>query len=889
MQRNLFPSLVFSAMVISSVPLLAAELPSVEKRFADASVSETPDFQRHVVPLMGRLGCNGRSCHGSFQGRGGFQLSLFGYDFRADHAALTEGDEPRVSVKEPMDSMILNKPTDEFEHEGGKRFERDSWQYHVFRRWVEAGAKYDAESAQALVALEVTPAEIQFHKDQEQVALQAVAVWDDGTREDVTPLCRFQSNDDAVVAVDETGLVTSGEKGDSHVVVFYDNAVVPVPIMRPVSDQIDQAYPDVATSTKVDELIVAKLRKMGIVPSDLCTDAEFLRRMSLDLTGTLPSASEIEAFLADSAQDKRAQKVDELLESPAYAAWWATRFCDYTGNNSDALNNVTPVREMAGQAWYDWIYDRIARNVPYDEIVAGIVLSESREGDESYREYCEAMSDICRADEQRPFAERETMPYYWARRTIRQPEDRAIAFAYTFMGIRIECAQCHKHPFDQWSKNDFEQFTGFFSRITLGNNGLGNDAKAQYQEMVAELGIEGKRGGELRKSFSQLIEKGKTVPFPEVAVTGAKATYNKKDKKQGKEAPARKTARLLDGQVIDVASVDDPRKPLMDWLRSGDNPYLARAIVNRIWANYFNVGIVQPTDDLSLAHPPSNAPLLDYLAREFVAHGYDLKWLHREIIASDAYQRSWRPNETNMHDEKNFSRAIPRRLPAEVAYDVLRQALVNDEQAAVARDDLKGRAIAIATAGARNNSRGPQYALTVFGRSIRESNCDCDRTNDASLLQTVYIQNDSDTLMLLDDRDSWVAQVSKELGLSKSAKQKTPPRPKNYDTVIENLEKQVQRHHRRGDDAAERKAKVALKAYRERFQDSSDEAGEETAAEWNVDALIERAYLRTLSRRPTTDELAASADFLRESEDRVEGLKGLLWALVNTKEFIVNH
>ncbi len=267
----------------------------ISERFAAADVQETPSFQRHVVNLFGRLGCNGRACHGSFQGRGGFELSLFGYDFKADHAALLAKDRSRIDVEHPEQSLILVKPTNADMHEGGQRYEKDSWQYHVFLRWIQSGAKL-AEQPDLLKRLDVTPAEIRFRKKGEQVQLKAIAVWEDGTQEDVTPLCRFQTNDEEVAKINVSGQVTAGEPGDTHVVVSYDNGVQPVPVLQPVSEltEANGKYPQVPTPTKVDQLVVAKLRKLGMVPADLCDDAEFLRRVCLDMTGTLPTPQEVE-------------------------------------------------------------------------------------------------------------------------------------------------------------------------------------------------------------------------------------------------------------------------------------------------------------------------------------------------------------------------------------------------------------------------------------------------------------------------------------------------------------------------------------------------------------------------------------------------------------------
>src|SRR5690606_37459959 len=259
-----------------------------------------------------------------------------------------------------------------------------------------------------------------------------------------------------------------------------------------------------------------------------------------------------------------------------------------------------------------------------------------------------------------PHCAREpTMPHFWARRNFRTPEDRAVAFAYTFLGIRIQCAQCHKHPFDQWTQKDFEDFQGFFARTQFAQNGVDRDT---YREMIGELGVESVRGGELRRELTNLLRDGKTVPFPEVYTRPGRANASAGRRNRGRNNNAVEQARLLGGETINLAVLEDPREPLMEWLRSQDNPLFARAFVNRVWASYFNRGIVEPTDDLSLANPPSNEALLDYLARGFIDSGYDMKWVHRTIANSDTYQRSWQPNQTNPHDERNFSRALPPRI-----------------------------------------------------------------------------------------------------------------------------------------------------------------------------------------------------------------------------------
>jgi len=895
----------FAAVLCAAAHAQAAKpdsdqtLAPVTERFAVAieKIDETPDFQKHVVPLMGRLGCNGRACHGSFQGRGGFRLSLFGYDFKADHEALFEEKSPRVNVEKPSRSKIVAKPTDEDNHEGGERYKEGTWEHHVILSWINGGAKFDAGNIAKLARVEITPSELLFTIKGDRFQLKAVAVWQDGSREDVTPLCRFNSNDDQVAIIDEDGLVTCVGPGDTHVVAAYDKAVSPVPVILPVSEFSGDNYPDVPTPTRIDKLVVQKLRKLGVKPSEVASDAEFLRRVRLDLTGTLPAPQEVEAFLADTSKDKRAKKINALLETPEYAAWWTTRLCDWTGNNSDQLVNTSPMRNAPGGEWYSWIEHRVKNNTPYDEIAAGIVLGQSRRPGQSYVEYCREMSDFYAKGGD--YADRPTLPYYWARRDFRQPEARAIGFAYTFLGIRIQCAQCHKHPFDQWSKNDFEQFQGFFNSVVASNTSRPED-RGEYTSLMAKLGLNNKKmnGGERRRMITKALEDGKVVPFPEVYVAEPRQPRNRnknKKKKGARNPPTPPTAKLLGAEVVQLTKGSDPREALMNWLRHSDNPYFARAFVNRVWANYFNVGIVNPPDDLSLANPPSNKPLLDYLTQGFIDNNYDMKWLHREIANSRTYQLTWKPNETNRQDERNFSRAVPRRLPAEVAYDAIKQAVASDARIEEVSKTLEGRGIKIASSGQRYN-RNRSYALTVFGRSTRESNCDCDRSEDASLLQTVYRQNDAEVLQLLDARKiSWVDQVAAENKLKNNSTSGNAGRklPKNYRQVMQAYQKRLAKLRKAGGD---KKAIAALVSKIQKFRRRAgvpDPVSAKNAtpakAKVNAEALATQAYLRTLSRYPTSEELARSVKHINESDDTLNGVKGLLWALVNTKEFIVNH
>lgn len=892
--------LVFSATVAQAGE---TELPSASQRFAEADASETPDFQRHVVPLLGKLGCNGRACHGSFQGRGGFRLSLFGYDFEADHGELYGRTDPET----PVDSLILQKPLMEIPHEGGQRLKPNSWQYHMLLNWVKEDSPERPEDAARLVKLHVTPAEILFQEAGEDVQLKAVAVWSDGSREDVTDLCRFQTNDDMIADVNQDGAVESGTPGDTHLVVFYDNAVVTIPVMQPVSDQTGDSYPQTPTPTDVDRLVVKKLQKLGVVQSELCEDEEFLRRVSLDVTGALPTAEEIRSFAADTNPDKRSQKIDELLERPGYAAWWATRLCDFTGNSDDQLNNVTPVRQAATQQWYDWIHARVKSNVAYDDIVEGIVMARSRDTGETYEEYCENISQLYHKGSKHSFADRETMPHYWSRRNFQQMEDRVIGFAYTFLGVRIQCAQCHKHPFDQWTQDDFKGFQGFFTGTTGRVTNPRPEDRDKYRKMLAGLETGEAKGNQLRNEFRKLLQKGETVPFGEVyTLPPAKVVMEQKNGKKRRvrkgNSRTAKTARLLGHEEMDLTEYQDVREPLMTWLRAPENPLFARAFVNRVWAAYFNVGIVNPPDDMNLANPPSNGPLLDYLAKEFIAHDFDMKWLHREILNSRTYQLSWRPNATNRLDERNFARAVPRRLPAEITWDIVSQAVSNDEKFASYATSLDDRAIALPGAGQRYAQRGNGngYALSIFGRSIRESNCDCDRSEEPSLLQTIFLRNDAQILGMLDSREGWLAQVASENGIrfrSKTpttgevaAAKKRAQTAKAYRDRLKSQERSLAKARKSGNEQQVKRFEQQIATLKKKYRRYDEqETAVDTKAEIDLNKAIEDAYLRTLSRKPDQHEREVAQQYIAEAGDTMDGLRGVVWALLNTKEFIVNH
>ncbi|MCB9940319.1 MAG: DUF1549 domain-containing protein [Planctomycetaceae bacterium] len=775
-------------------------LTAIADRLAEAD--EPPDFQKHVIPLLGRLGCNGRACHGSFQGQGGFRLSMFGYDFEMDHGNLSE----RIDLDSPDDSLILNKPTSADEHEGGLRLPPGGWEQKLLRRWIEAGAKGVGENPPTFVRLDVTPTEIVFKRSDEAVQLKAEAVWSDGTREDVTCLTRFQTNDETVAKVSPEGIVQTCGTGDTYIVSFYDNGIHSTQVLRPVSDLTGDVYPDVPTPTEIDRLVVEKLAKLGIVPSELSSDEEFLRRVSLDIIGTLPTPKEIGSFVTDTSPDKRSRKIDELLDHPAYVTWWTTRLCDLTGSNAGYLGATEMAQPVAAQ-WRAWIERRVQENVGWDKIASGILLARSRAPGQPYREFIAEQSEYTNTVEPADFAALDnSMPHFWYRDNINQPTDKALAFGYTFLGVRLDCAQCHKHPYDQWSKRDFELFTEFFTRIKAG---VPPDAKPLHEATQHMLGVPVKLNTAAlrRQSYLRIAAEGRPIPWNEVYIEPAKG-----------EQPG----KLLGGPEIDLSQFDDPREPLMEWLLTEPNHYFAKSFVNRIWTNYFNVGIIDPPDDLNLANPPSNKALLDHLTDGFIGSGYDMKWLHRTIANSRTYQLSWRPNDTNRADTRNFSHAVLRRLPAEVAIDAINQATASDEVLGAVEMAVGNRKIGQHPVSYQ--TRAIDFSLLIFGKPLRTTNCDCERQSSPNLLQSLYTRNDQEMLDTLGRRNGWIAQLEKE-------------------------------------------------------KPTAD----------RIEELVASAYLRALSREPTASEAADCRQHIEQSESIVEGLRDLLWALLNTQEFITNH
>jgi len=695
------------------------------------------DFERHIVGVFGRMGCNSGSCHGSFQGKGGFRLSLFGYDPAKDYLALTrEAEGRRLNRTDPDNSLLLLKATGRVPHEGQTRFGRDSWAYHLLRNWIADGAHWQPGSG-TIVKIAITPPEYAFAKPGQTGQLHVKAVFADGTTETITSLCDFRTNDETVVEVTPLGKLRAVRPGDTAIIVSYRGHVVPVRVLVPLEAKPNFRYPEGPQVHFIDREVFAKLRRLGIVPSDLSSDTEFLRRVTIDTIGTLPSPQEVRAFLADTSSDKRTRKIDELLAHPMHAALWATKFCDITGNNTDALEGQGQRKALLSQMWHDWFRKRLAENVPYDEIVRGVLCATSREG-LSPEEYVQQVKQIetvnCGFNE--TYAHRSTLDLFWRRQQQVPIEQWGEKTAAAFLGVRLECAQCHKHPFDRWTQTDYRAYANVFSRVSFG---ISPESQKLFR---AENEERRKKKGDK-----------KTVPLnPLREVFLTKASRILPDPDTNKPLPA----RALGGPIIPLDDGKDPRQTLFEWMRAPDNPFFARSFVNRVWGHYFGTGIVHPVDDFSLANPPSNDRLLEALAKDFIANKYNIRDLERKILLSRTYQLTAVPNETNRLDRTNYSHSYIRPLMAEVMVDVLNAALGATEKFGPEMPD-GSRAIEVGASRVQNGS--VNYAFRIFGRPPRTTTCDCQRAMEPALPQKLYLMADPSILQKMQAPQGRIARL----------------------------------------------------------------------------------------------------------------------------------
>ncbi len=706
---------------------------AADVKLPDGAVVKKVDFERQLMGVLGRTGCNSGSCHGSFQGKGGFRLSLFGYDPEKDFLAITrDSNGRRINRQDPDSSLLLLKATGQVAHGGKTRFDRQSWAYQLLREWIVQGAAWEKGSGE-VKAITITPSEYAFAKPGLSGVLTVQATFADGSTENITPLCDFRTNDETIVEVNPLGEVKALRPGDTAIVVSYRGNVLPVRVLVPTVAPAGFKYPDVPTFNYIDREVFAKLKRLNVVPSDLADDGEFLRRVTLDTTGMLPTAKEVLDFETDPSADKRARKIDELLAHPLHAALWATKLSDITGNNTAALENPQLFQPKLSQMWHEWLRKRVAENRPYDEIVRGILCATSRENwsPEEYLKHCDQIEEEAKKGFATSYPERNTLDLFWRRQQAVTVDQWGEKTAAAFLGVRLECAQCHKHPFDRWTQSDYRSYANIFAAVSFGTSPA---SKTVFDTANADR----KKAATDPKAAANLLT------IREVFIGGGgKGTAPLPNPETNRPLGP----KALGGPEITVKAGEDPRVALFEWMRRDDNPFFARSFVNRTWGHYFGVGIVNPVDDFSLANPPSNEKLLDALAKDFIASKFDIRRLERTILNSRTYQLSHLTNDSNRLDRKNYAHAYVRPLMAEVVVDVLAGAFAVPEDFG---PDAPKDCHAIEVGSSRVQNVSVAYALRVFGRPPRTTACDCERATEPGLPQKLFLMADNTLKQKLD-------------------------------------------------------------------------------------------------------------------------------------------
>jgi hypothetical protein len=638
---------------------------------AEAIEQDLPiNFGNQIVPIFTKLGCNSGGCHGKASGQNGFHLSLLGFEPEVDYNALVkEARGRRVAPSAPDRSLLLEKVTGRVAHGGGKRMEPDSDEYKLIRRWIASGLPFGKSDDPSVTRITLYPESRTLTRNGHQ-QLAVYAHYSDGSVEDITRRAQYDSNDTEVALVEGTGLVTTlGLSGEAAVMARYAGHVTVFRAVVPLEGKAP-AY-DWKPRTLVDRYTQKKWQQLNIVPSDLCTDEQFVRRAYLDITGTLPTPEQVKAFLDDTAADKRDKLVDQLVDTDEYAYYFANKWADILrikrGNNQQG-------RAFGTFVFHQWVRDAIAQDKPYDEFVGEILGAV---GDES-----------------------RVPPVVWYK-DIQTADQFADNLAQVFLGTRIQCAQCHHHPYEKWNQDDYWGLAAYFGRVarkTVPVRGAQNN-NPQNQRLV-------------------LFTRGNGTVI---------------NKRTGRAA----VMKPLGGEPVTPDRDLDPRHQLVDWLVDAKNPFLARAVVNRYWAHFFNRGIVDPLDDMRVTNPPSNPELLDALAKDFVENKFSLKHLVRTICKSRTYQLSATPNEYNKFDRQSYARYYPRRMPAEVLFDAVCQVTGSPSRFGGLPQDrhAPNRAIMLPDEGF------PSYFLDVFGRPQRLSPCECERVTEANLAQVLHLLN----------------------------------------------------------------------------------------------------------------------------------------------------
>ena len=626
---------------------------------AQAAALPPLSFRLDVMPVFMRAGCNTGSCHGAARGKDGFRLSLFGFDPDGDYNRLTrEMVGRRINLAVPGDSTLLEKGCGAVPHTGGTRFEKGSELYKTLEDWIAAGAvNDDASKLPTVVAVDLYPKAAVLDGEKATQQMTVRAKYSDGSDRDVTALAVFLTNNETSAAIAQDGMVTAGQRGEAFVMARFETFTVGSQVLV-LPKGLEFEYPREAEANYIDGLVASKLQKLRMAPSELCTDEVFCRRVYLDIVGLLPSPEEFTAFVADTDPGKRAKLIDALLERKEFVEIWVNKWAEMLQVRTTP--NADGVSYKGMFLYYNWLVEKISKNTPMDEMVKELLGANGG-----------------------TFKNPPTNYYQAVKENLLLTEN----VAQVFMGMRIQCAQCHNHPFDRWTQDDYYGFAAFFSQI-------GRKQAEDYRETI----VFNSGGGEVNHPVGGRAMKPKFLGGAEPDV-------------QGK----------------------DRRVILAEWLASKDNPWFASSFANRVWAHFTGTGIVEPVDDFRVSNPASNPELLEELGKRFTASKYDLKGLVRDVCNSRTYQRSTARNASNELDEKNFAHANLRRIKAENLLDCI-------SQATETKDKFQGlplgaRAVQIADGGSST------YFLTTFGRATRETVCSCEVKMEPTLSQALHLLN----------------------------------------------------------------------------------------------------------------------------------------------------
>ena len=745
---------------IATVHVKAGGLSATAKvTVSDFDKPHSWSFRNHVLAVFAKSGCNSGACHGALAGKGGFRLTLRGYDPATDfHTITKQARGRRIELSDPGRSLILTKPTGAMPHKGGLRFEPDSRNYRVVSEWIADGAAAPSDIDPTVERLEVLPESVRLEVGQTQ-DFTVRAHYSDGHTEDVTQWAKFTSANEAVARVDEAGQVTIIGHGEGAVTAWFASRIVISRVTSPYPHEVPgEVYAEAPRRNFIDEQIVAKLQDLNLRPSPQCDDATFIRRAFIDAIGTLPTSNEVRKFLAYKSNEKRDQLIESLLARPEFVDYWTYKWSDVL------LVNGRLLRPKGVETYYKWIHNEVKQNTPWDEFARRIVTSTGSSVENGATNFFALHQD---------------------------PQNMAENVSQAFLGLSIACAKCHNHPLEKWTNNQYYAFANLFSRVRA--KGWGGDFRSG--DGVRTLYVA--RKGELVQPLT------------------------------GKPQPP----TPLDGEPLAFESTEDRRIPLANWLTSPNNPYFARSITNRVWANFFGVGIVEEVDDLRRSNPASNDELLDAAANYLVENKFDLKSLMRLILQSKSYQRSSQPLEQNTDERRFYSRYFVRRMMAEVLLDAASQ--VADVPTPFTHIGFPGgdrQETKLYPKGTRAiqlyDSAVESYFLKAFGRNDRAITCECERSDEPSLVQVLHIAN-GDTL------------------------------------------------------------NGKLKAKENRISKL-------LAAEMTDEQRLEEIYLTTLARFPTEKEekamLAAIQEVSAEDADQRRIVyEDVVWSLMSTVEFLFNH